>query len=367
MEDQGSGWQKRFSSKRMTLDLIQFLLCSFFLFLITLPALELFLSTFVEQAYTPGYLVTHPTRYFSLKPKFEGKTYGVPFRINDDGFREEDAALPSEPDDFQIVFFGDSIAFGQGVKLAETFPKKVETLLNAKVQARSPRFQVSNLAVPGYSFATQVTYFKESYERFKPKLAVFEFSIKRQTVLVDKNLAASDLNQRPLIREMKDRLRNLYLYGFVANRFYSLKRSLEEKQSSASVSEFEKFSQYYRDDYAGWIKCKEAILDLAEFSKKNNVHVVFALIGGEGRVEKDPEKDLWTPLVSKLRTTLHDSGFDDVVLLDEGLRASVGSHHELQLRDDDDHYSLLSHRLAGEYLYRYLVEIQSHWMKGAKG
>ena len=61
------------------------------------------------------------------KPNSEGRLMGVTVRINADGLRDADYPVP-RGDGYRIIFLGDSLTFGWGVRKEETF----ESLIEAK-------------------------------------------------------------------------------------------------------------------------------------------------------------------------------------------------------------------------------------------
>jgi hypothetical protein len=55
---------------------------------------------------------------------------GVPVSINSNGLRGEEVQIPKPPDTFRILGVGDSITFGYGIRLEDTFLKVLERRLN---------------------------------------------------------------------------------------------------------------------------------------------------------------------------------------------------------------------------------------------
>lgn len=71
------------------------------------------------------------------------------YRTNAEGHRDEEFTAPSESR-FRILAIGDSCTFGLGVAEAETWPARLESLLDAAFLGVTD-FEVLNLGVPGYS------------------------------------------------------------------------------------------------------------------------------------------------------------------------------------------------------------------------
>jgi hypothetical protein len=321
---------------------------------LSIPVIECGLRVFTEQAYTPGYLLTHPVRHYALRPNFEGRTYGSRFFINADGVRDDELQIPIRDQDFRIAVFGDSIAFGQGVELQQTFPKKLERNLNLNPSDSGERkYRVINLAVPGYNFVTQVAYLKEVFGHFKPKLLIFTFSLQQQTITAPD----SKLNQVGWARQAKDYLRTLYSYVYFSSRFYSFRATSSATSQSiqhSDRSDLNQISEYYRDDYPGWKDCKSALRELENFCDINHIQLVMAIVGDEGKISPSRESDPLNPIMNKFEEALGTAGITHTVFFDDALRAYSNRSSEIKLRDDDNHYSQLAHQLTGDFLYQYL-------------
>jgi len=108
-----------------------FLLIAFNLTLfLCLVVLEISLRQFISVGVEPGYRKTHPTRRYELKPYFVGKTYDANLSINSYGLRDFERPISKGDDAYRIAILGDSITFGIGVEMEQTFPKILEKKLN---------------------------------------------------------------------------------------------------------------------------------------------------------------------------------------------------------------------------------------------
>ncbi len=94
--------------------------------------------------------------------------------INAHGFRDREYALEKPPGTFRIVVLGDSIVWGHGLPLADTFPKQLERLLDPDA---SGRFEVLNFGVSGYSARQEVGIFRARAAAFHPDLVIVGFCL----------------------------------------------------------------------------------------------------------------------------------------------------------------------------------------------
>lgn len=108
-------------------------------------------GTRIEGTINEGYFIRHPVLGYGPAPgrqvsarKYYGDTliYDVVYRIGSDGLRI--TPQPEVGDGVScVVFFGDSITFGEGVNDAETMPSRVAALGEG-------RFRIYNFAFSGY-------------------------------------------------------------------------------------------------------------------------------------------------------------------------------------------------------------------------
>ena len=119
-----------------------------------------------------GLEYTHPKRNFAYRANFKGVMAGEPFQLNSLGMRDYEREINFNKDAFRIAIFGDSLTFGNGVTLKNTFPKILENKLKDDI---SNEIQVFNFGVGGYNTTMEYIYLQEIYENFKPDLVLFVF------------------------------------------------------------------------------------------------------------------------------------------------------------------------------------------------
>jgi hypothetical protein len=96
------------------------------------------------------------------------KPFNRALGTNEDGIVSPFAPSDFRPEDFNIIFLGDS--FTQGIRAPYAFPAIVETLLTQRVPAR--RFRVANFGWTSSSPVLQVRQLRDIGAKYKPKLVV---------------------------------------------------------------------------------------------------------------------------------------------------------------------------------------------------
>ncbi len=90
-----------------------------------------------------------PPHFLENIPHAYNRNYiGVPVSINSYGLRGDEIEVPKPANTFRIVGVGDSITFGYGIRLEDTFLKILEKRLNESASAET-RYEVLNAGVEG--------------------------------------------------------------------------------------------------------------------------------------------------------------------------------------------------------------------------
>jgi len=96
-------------------------------------------------------------------------------KINSDGFRDREFSIHKPRDAFRIIALGDSMTFGLGLDIEDTWPKQLENKLNAL--NNSINYEVLNFGVPGYNTFEEVEMFKEKGIKYNPDMILLGFLV----------------------------------------------------------------------------------------------------------------------------------------------------------------------------------------------
>ena len=97
---------------------------------------------------------------------------GVAVQTNSLGLRGREPAVPKPAGSYRILALGDSTVFGFGVAAASTFSNLLEQKLNRRLA--SPRVEVINAGVPGYSLFNTWSYLQREGIALEPDLLIVE-------------------------------------------------------------------------------------------------------------------------------------------------------------------------------------------------
>lgn len=210
------------------------------------------------------------------KAKFEGNIGDIPMKINSRKLRDREYSQKKQEGVFRIVCLGDSVTLGWGVRLEDTFVKKLEGLLNDT--SSMSKFEVINAGVGGYNTVQEVSFFRSEVQQLgEIDLVLLFFTV---------NDAQNRLEPFPAPRaEPKDRIRNVsHVFREILNRILPTISGIIEYLTYPKVD--------YQSDYLppndeGWKRSKEALRSLKNLCRKNGTKLVVFMIPAMQNLKKN--------------------------------------------------------------------------------
>jgi len=97
----------------------------------------------------------------------------VNYRTNERGFRGPAFPDQKTPGRLRVICMGDSHTYGEGVEESETYPSRLEQVLNRATGNR--RFEVINMGVPGYSSCQGLLLLEKEVRNLSPDYVVMAY------------------------------------------------------------------------------------------------------------------------------------------------------------------------------------------------
>ena len=172
------------------------------------------------ELYQPS---ANPALVFQPRANFVGFSEGTWVQTNSRGLRERELPLEKPPDITRVLFLGDSVTFGPGVRNEEPFPRLLDTALDDRVET-------VNAGVVGYNTTQELAFFQEVGLAYDPEVVVLTFVVND---LLDA-FSIFDHQYQPmgLFADQKMWLRrNSHLYRFVQNLYWRLSLELLRRQT----------------------------------------------------------------------------------------------------------------------------------------
>lgn len=120
-----------------------------------------------QEIYNHDPLVGH-----ALAPGQHTFTHSFPVSTNSHGFRDREYPLVPSSGTVRILCLGDSLTFGDGVAVEDTYPKRLEAILGEHGERK---VEVINTGVPSYDTWQEITFFESKGAKFEPRIVVLGF------------------------------------------------------------------------------------------------------------------------------------------------------------------------------------------------
>ncbi len=171
-----------------------------------------------------------PGTIFELKPGLEALFKGVQIRINSHGYRDRERTLEKPAGTWRIAVLGDSVTFGWGVHLEDTFTQKMEQRLNQRPDGQ--QYEVLNFGVPAYNTAQEVADFAARGLAYDPDVVLLVF--------VDNDFSTSNFVDAPAAEEARGLATLRFLRGqteAVQQAWGGVGRALDELEKLRELTE----------------------------------------------------------------------------------------------------------------------------------
>lgn len=306
--------------------------------LLALGALEGYLRvTTTDLPLSPGLVRTHATRRYELVPGFRGKTYDKPVQINSLGLRDFEVSRSKQPGVLRIVCLGDSVTFGHGALMEDTYPKQLERMIRDR--APSAKVEALNFGVPSYNTASEIAFLKERGVTFAPDVVVLEFTVDNdaETVYFTTPVRSGVINK------LKDRLRQLYLYNFLALKYYALTYKVANLDTPAPTSWMEKIRRDFSDANPGWQLARTSLEEFYALSLRHHfipIIMIFPIV-------QDLDRYAYGFAHAKVREAVGDQ----VEVLDLLPYFAKYRAEDLWVSRQDGHPNKFAHSLMAEALF----------------
>jgi len=188
-------------------------------------------------------------------PNREAVLMGVAVRTNSLGLRGGEISREKTPGVRRLLVLGDSMTFGWGAAEEDTYPRRLEHLLNRD----GVRYEVINAGVGNYNSAQQVAYFSSRGIALQPDELILGFYINdaEPTPAPNASLLA----------------RHSYVYVLASSLWEAVARGTGLRPTLITY-----YEGLYDDRNPGWSACRQALLDLIQLCRREGVKLSIVLI-----------------------------------------------------------------------------------------
>ena len=251
------------------------------------------------------------------RPNKSMKLMDVMVDINSDSLRDKEYPV-SKGDQYRIIFLGDSLTFGWGVKEEETFATLIEEDLNSHMPT-----EVLNFGIGNYNTEQQVNLFIDKGLKYNPDKVVLFYFI-------------NDAEPTP----EKSRLWFLGYSQFISFYWSRINSLINNLVPSKSFQEY--YESLYKDNQQGWINARKAMIQLKEICESKGIEFQVVLLPEL----HDVNNDIFANVYNNLALFLEENNIDYLNL------AKLFENHpnqiELWVSYDDAHPNNIAHKKIAE-------------------
>lgn len=216
-------------------------------------------------------------------PSSHATFIGVPVSINRDGLRGDEISSPKPPHNARILVIGDSITFGYGIPIQDTYAKVLERRLN-EASPDNPRYEVLNGGTMGASLSDYLHFLNQKAELLQPDTVLIGLCLNDILVYSEAGAVLEGGTQwrggrlRRAHRFNRFLLRHSQLYTLV---YASLKSTLYgsgvldiNKSQGLNFVAVAPSSDYQAQ---AWASSQEMLLRIVAFCRERNYQLVVAV------------------------------------------------------------------------------------------
>jgi len=291
-----------------------------------------------------GFTEPDPDLIWRLKARLSGT-----LATNQLGFRD---TTYKDNADYKILLLGDSVSWGDGVRMEQTYSFLLERKLNSDYPGKT--FEVINTGVPGYSTFQQLIYLRKRGIKLKPNLIIHQFClndiVERYSVL---NQYGGDniflgIDTRSSINGLHGfMVMHSRGYEWVTRRLVNLWRKKQEYNVINLAKD--KLSLELEEAWGVVLKELSQIIQIAE-----QENIPYLLVAAPYRFQLENPSNTNQPQVRLQHFSLKRN-FKFFDLLD-----GFYSQHQLSrepLFNDENHFSEIGHRLTATLLFDQIGKI----------
>lgn len=271
----------------------------------------------------------NPKIGFVHKPNSDAVLMNAPVRINSDGLRDVEHAV-RHGDAYRVIFLGDSLTLGWGVRQEESFKSILETYLNTRYPA-----EILNFGIGNYNSEQEVNLFLEKGLKYHPdKVVVFYF--------------INDAEPTPR-KSRWEFLAHSRLVTFYWSRIHALLSNL-----GSDGSDFRSYyAGLYRDGAPGWVNAQRAFVQLRDVCAQEGIELQVVLLPELHQLENYPFRSQHEQVAGFLK----GNGIEVLDLAP--LLEDQGDPMRLWVAQDDAHPNAIASRLIADRSVEFIAKRRS--------
>ena len=267
--------------------------------ILLLPLLGFLLAFFVmEVILRVHFLIKAPPfrpseTGIELNPNGSGFEKGAYVKINSQGLRDYEYPLQKAPNTFRIIVLGDSVTFGTGVTMEETYAKRLEIMLNAG--SSQWHYEVLNFGIPGAQTHHELSYFEKKGLRYQPDLLILGYFLNDLNPPFEAAVTGGGTTwMSQAIGFVKNQLKRLFAVRLILEKLdlaFNLDRTVLTRNEDTKTSYWQHIvGMYSTVNY--WEQNKVRLRQLERMTKERNIGFLLVIFPFENQISTIDTSDL---------------------------------------------------------------------------
>ena len=301
--------------------------------------------------YPPPIRWTFPQEYYdfdpeiahALRPSQESFTHDKPVSVNSLGLRDREYSPTPEPGLRRVLGIGDSQTFGNGVDLAETWPKQLERNLNEMASdGGGEGWEVLNAGIPGTDTWQHEIWARRLLDAYQPHAVVLAFYVNDVSPSYQPKGNRAKAKTNTFEKRVVYLLKRSALINIVVQRWAAWKHSQRMKEGRA-VSEFIVTGERNERIDRGWQQVDESLAAIAALCEERKIAFLLAVLPRRDQVTGVLSSRVYNDRLTEI-TSRHGVARVDVL---PDLIEAYGEHGADLFIPWDGHNSPVANRVIG--------------------
>lgn len=218
---------------------------------------------------------TYITFVYDSNPRgYFGSYNDVAHRTNELGFRaRREFSQTKDPNTFRLIFLGDSLTFGEGVRFDDTYPEHTATLLRAESKFAKLKIEALNFGVGGYNTAQSLEILRRLALAYEPDVVVLGYTLNdAEPPLIIVDPATGQVRRRDRERhipEGRDDPRPPPRLIYKLRLASAVWQALSNRERTRQTVTY--YRSLYEDGSPGWVESRRALRETIALCEKNDV------------------------------------------------------------------------------------------------
>lgn len=325
---------------------------------LSIVTLEIVLRITIPIDNPPGYTQKHSTRGYILRPGYKGFSYEAPLNINSRGVRGPDRRVKSGDDTLRIVVLGDSMTYGIGVPIQDTYPLVLQNRLEARYNLP---VQVFNLGVPSYNTTDELIYLKEVFDLYKPHIVILQYMVMNDAICKPRPTPQLGIRRTKLWQALREIPMRSYAIAWIDRQIKLIIHRVDAGNVGLTPTQAlredvgRRLAHEYSDSAPGWQEAQTSLKQIVDYLQDRDAHFIFTMNVSHIYLADD-QRVILKPLVTQITKALQEIGITSILVLDDAFRDYAGRERELFVRSDDAHWNAIGHDLVANLILERLEQ-----------